>query len=227
MVLAGKVFIVREKYELSLLAEKLKDFKIESQLKVEETEFDIVTEVKDIVIGKTTLEGTFSFDSVFVIRHRGKSVAVPRTYEAPFTFDLLKDRTFLTIYDKKARANNVANEMSKAIFMSLGQVVEARIPPEVLKKYHEDNFEDTKIVFFDDVDIPNISKLSLYGSALGITSLYNEYLEHGKIWYAVIKSKKYGYVVGVTRNAVVTVFSRLDLPDFKQFIKNEILPLIA
>lgn len=227
MVLAGKIFLVRENYELSVLAEKLKTFRVEEEMTVEDTNFNLVSEVKDLSMGKTTLEGTFVFDQVFTVRHRGKSVAIPRTYEAPFTFDIYKNRLFLTVYEKKARANNIANEMSKAIFLSLGQVVEAKISPETMQKYHEDNFEDTKIIFFDDVDIPNISKLSLYGSALGVTSLYNEYLEHGKIWYTVIKSKKYGYVVGVTRNSVVTVFSRLDLPEFKLFVKSEILPLVT
>ncbi len=227
MVLAGKVFLVREKYELDVLAEKLKTFRIEEETKVEDTNFSLISEIKDLSIGKTTLEGTYSSDSVFVVRHRGKSIPIPRTYEAPFVFDLFRDRLFLTVYEKKSRANNVANEMSKALFLSLGEVVEARISPETLKRFHEDNFEDTKIIFFDDIDLPNISKLSLYGSALGVTSLYNEYLEHGKLWYTVIKSKKYGYVVGVTRNSVVTVFSRLDLPEFKLFIKNEILPLIG
>ncbi len=43
----------------------------------------------------------------------------------------------------------------------------------------------------------------------------------------MVKSQKYGYVVGVTRNCVVTVFSRTDLPDFKRYVRNEILPLIS
>jgi len=85
----------------------------------------------------------------------------------------------------------------------------------------------TKILFFDDIDLPNILKLSLYGEGLGATKLYNDYLGHGKIWYAVVKSAKYGYVVGVTRNCVVTVFSRTELPDFKRYVKQEILPLIS
>ena len=227
MVLAGKVFLIREKVDLGLLADKLKAYRVEQQTSVEEQSFELLSEVKDLSMGKGTLEATFSFDQVFVIRHRGKAIPVPRTYEAPFSFDTHKDRVFLTIYEKKTRANNIANEMSKALFMSLGQVVEARIDPETLKKFHEENFDDTKIIFFDDVDLPNISKLSLYGSALGVTNLYNEYLEHGKLWYTVIKSKKYGYVVGVTRNAVVTVFSRLEMPDFKTYIRGEIIPLIA
>ncbi len=227
MVLAAKVFLVREKYELDVLAEKLKTFRVEQDTKVEEVNFSLISEVQDLSVSRSTLEGTFVFDAVFVVRHRGKAVPIPRTYEAPFSFEVFKERLFLTICEKKSRANNIANEMSKALFLNLGQVVEARIKPETLKKFHEENFEDTKIIFFDDVDIPNISKLSLYGSSLGVTSLYNEYLEHGKLWYTVIKSKKYGYVIGITRNGVVTVFSRVDLPEFKTFIKSEIIPLIA
>ncbi len=227
MVLAGKVFLVKEKYELDVLAQKMKAFRIEKDESVEGQDFKLVSEVGDLVVGRNELEGTFSFDAVFVIRLRGNPVPVARTYEAPFKFDVYKDRLFLTVFDKKARANNIANELSKAVFLSLGQIVEARMEPETLKKFHEDNFDDTKIIFFDDVDIPNISKLSLYGSGLGVTSLYNEYLEHGKLWYTVVKSKKYGYVVGVTRNCVVTIFSRLELPEFKTYIRGEILPLVA
>ncbi len=227
MVLAGKVFLVRENYDMDLLAEKLKAFRLETETSVEGESFKLISEITDLTATKNNLEGTFSFDTVFVVRHRDKSTPVPRTYEAPFAFDIYKDRMFLTVYDKKNRANNVANEISKAVFLSLGQVVEARIEPDTLKKFHEANFDDTKIVFYDQVDLPNISKLSLYGAELGTTSLYNDYLTHGKLWYVVIKSKKYGYVVGVTRNSVVTCFSRLELPEFKSYIRGEIVPLIG
>jgi hypothetical protein len=227
LVLAGKVFLVRENYDMDLLAEKLKAFKIETETSVEEQEFKLVSEIRDLSAGKGTLEGTFTFDSVFVVRHRGKAVPVPRTYEAPFSFDQVKGRLFLTVYDKKNRANNIANEISKAVFLSLGQVVEARIDPETLKKFHEANFDDTKIIFFDDIDLPSIDKLSLYGAGLGSTSLYSDYLTHGKLWYIVIKSRKTGYVLGVTRNCVVTGFSRMDMSEFTSFIKTEIIPLIA
>ncbi|HYB44993.1 MAG TPA: hypothetical protein VEC92_00575 [Nitrososphaerales archaeon] len=227
MVLAGKVFLVRENYDMDLLAEKLKSFRLETETSVEGESFKLLTEISDLAAMKNNLEGVFSFDTVFVVRQRDKSTPVARTYEAPFAFDIHKNRMFLTVYDKKNRANNIANEISKAVFLSLGQVVEARIEPDTLKKFHEANFDDTKIVFYDQVDLPNISKLSLYGAELGTTSLYNDYLTHGKLWYVVIKSKKYGYVVGVTRNSVVTCFSRLEMPEFKSYIKGEIVPLIA
>ncbi len=227
MVLAGKVFLVRENYDMDVLAEKLKAFRVETETSVEGQEFKLVSEIRDLTVGKNSLEGMFSFDNVFVVRHRGKAVAVPRTYEAPFAFDVYKDRLFLTVYDKKNRANNVANEISKAVFLALGQVVEARIDPETMKKFHEQNFDDSKIVFYDDVDLPNISKLSLYGAELGLTSLYNEYLTHGKLWYIVFKSRKFGYVVGLTRNCVATGFSRMELADFKAFVKDQVFPLVT
>ncbi|HUI22943.1 MAG TPA: hypothetical protein VLY82_00950 [Nitrososphaerales archaeon] len=227
MVLAGKVFLVRENYELDTLTEKLKSFKIETETTVEEKEFKLLTEITDLSVGKGSLEGKFSFDTVFVIPHRGESVAVPRTFEAPFSFNMYKDRMFLTVYDKKNRANNIANEMSKAVFMSLGEVVEARIDPETLRRFHEANFEDSKVIFFSDVDLPNITKLSLYGAELGNTSLYSDYLTHGKLWYIVFKSKAYGYVLGLTRNCILTAFSRMELSEFKNFVNTQVFPLIA
>jgi hypothetical protein len=227
MVLAGKVFLVRENYDMDTLAEKLKAFRIETDTSVEEKEFKLISEITDLSAGKGSLEGKFSFDTVFIVPHRGEAVPVPRTYEAPFSFNMQKDRMFLTVYDKKNRANNIANEMSKAVFMSLGQVVEARIDPETLRKYHEANFDDTKVIFYSDVDIPNISKLSLYGAELGNTSLYSDYLTHGKLWYIVFKSKAYGYVFGLTRNCILTGFSKMEMSEFGSFIRAEILPLIA
>jgi hypothetical protein len=227
LVLAAKVFAVKEERNLPLVASKLKDFRLEQEVRIEGDTFTLLSEITDLDISKEYLEGTFAFDTVFQVKQHGKMIPVVRTYEAPFSFDLFGASMFLSVFDKKSRANNIANEMSKALFMSLGQIVEGRIQPETLKRFHEENFEETKILFFDDIDLPNISKLSLYGEGLGSTSLYNDYLSHGKIWYAVVKSQKYGYVVGVTRNCVVTVFSRTDLPDFKRYVKNEILPLVT
>ncbi len=227
MVLACKIFLVRESYDMDTLAEKLKAFRVETETSVEEQEFKLVTEVSDLTAAKSALEGNFSFDAVSVVRHRDRAVPVPRTYEAPFSFNVYKDRLFLTVYDKKTRANNAANEMSKAVFMSLGQVVEARIEPETLRKFHEANFQDTKVIFYSDVDLPNISKLSLYGAELGNTGLYADYLTHGKLWYIVFTSKAYGYVIGLTRNCIVTGFSKMELPEFKTFVGSQVFPLIA
>jgi hypothetical protein len=226
MVLAAKIFAVREEANLESIAMKLRGYRLEETYEEGDIRIPLLTEVKDLTLKANSLEGVFARDQILFLPHRGKVVPVPKTIEAPFIFSEHSGQILLTVLEKKERANNIANELSKIIFIIAGRIVEARISPNVLRKFHEDNFEDTKVIFFDDVDVPNVSKLSLYGSTLGNTALYNDYLNHGKIWYTVVKARKYGYVVGVTRNAVVTVFSRVEPSDFATYITNEVFPLI-
>ena len=227
MVLAGKVFLVREAVSLEELAEKLKGFKTEEEFEQDGRSFTLATEVRDLSFAADSLRGVFSWDQILSIYHRGGSVPTPRTFEAAFSFTPHEGRILLAVLEKKNRANSVANRLSKILFITAGRIVEGRILPEVLKRFHEENFDDTKVVFFDDVDVPNVGKLSLYGSELGNTSLYADYLSHGKLWYVVLKSKRYGYVVGVTRDCVVTVFSKAVREEFLDYIVNEVFPLIA
>jgi hypothetical protein len=114
------------------------------------------------------------------------------------------------------RLEKESMEIIKDVYNGLIKDKEAQ---EQIELFHEDNFEDTKIIFFDDVNLPNIKKLSLYGSDLRDTSLYVEHLKHGKIWYIVLKSKRHGSVVGVTRSGVVTIFSKATRDDFLGYVK--------
>lgn len=226
MVLAGKVFKIKEDVDLSTISGKLKGYRHEEEFIHGDETVTLVTEVGELVLGSDYLEGTFYQDLPFTVRHRGGERLVVKTLEAPFLFQVHRDRTLLIILEKKRTANNIANQLSKILFISTGGIVEAKIPPETLRRFHEANPEDTKVIFFDGVDIPNVDKLSLYGSQLADTALYNEYLTHGSIWYIVFKSRKYGIVAGVTRNSVVTAFSDVKPKDFIEYIKEEIFPLI-
>lgn len=226
MVLAGKIFVVEEDLDLQGIAAKLKGFK--SEEKLEDEDITLITEITDLRLVGDSLHGTFSQDQLIDVYHHGKRVHVPTTSEAPFFFVLRAQGggIALTVMDKKARANNIANQLSKILFITAGKIVEVRIEPARFERFHEDNFENTKIIFFDDVNLPNIKKLSLYGSDLGDTSLYVDHLKHGKIWYIVLKSKRYGSVVGLTRNGVVTIFSKASKDDFISYVKEEIIDLI-
>ena len=238
MVLAGKLFVVEEDVDADLqkIAAKLKGFQSEEKLKDNDKDISLITEIKDLRLIGDSLHGTFVQDQLLDVYHRGEKVRIPTTSEAPFFFveqqqtqkqeQAQKHRIVLTIMEKKARANNIANQLSKILFITSGKIVEVRIEPARFERFHEDNFEDTKVIFFDDVDLPNIKKLSLYGSALGNTSTYADHLKHGKIWYIVLKSKRHGTVVGVTRNGVVTIFSRATKDDFINYVREEIIGLI-
>ena len=242
MVLAGKLFVVEEDVDADLqkIAAKLKGFQSEEKLKDNDKDISLITEIKDLRLIGDSLHGTFVQDQLLDVYHRGEKVRIPTTSEAPFFFveeaqkeeqgqgqgQEQKGGIVLTIMEKKARANNIANQLSKILFITSGKIVEVRIEPARFERFHEDNFEDTKVIFFDDVDLPNIKKLSLYGSALGNTSTYADHLKHGKIWYIVLKSKRHGTVVGVTRNGVVTIFSRATKDDFINYVREEIIGLI-
>lgn len=62
-------------------------------------------------------------------------------------------------------------------------VVQGRISPETIEGFHARNHRDTKITLFDNVGVPNVEKLSLYGSNVVGTSLFDEYTRHGDLVY--------------------------------------------
>ena len=103
---------------------------------------------------------------------------------------------------------------------------EIRITSETLQELHESNPKATNLIWFDNVDIPGVDKLCLSGSGLADTGLYKDYLDHGMIWYVVFTSQQKGYTVGITRNSVITNFSKSTMEEFIQFVREDILKLV-
>lgn len=225
MVLAGKVFRLREKTDLSDIEIKLKNFRKVGDFNEENLRTKLVTEVRNLLLREDMLEGTYAEDKVFYTSFRGETIAMPRTIEIPFVFSKYKGIMLLVVMEKKLIANNLANRLSDIMYNASGYIMEVRITPEVLRIFHEKNPDNTKVIFFNDVDLPNISKLSLYGSELLNTSLYNEYINHGNIWYIVVTSR-FGSTVGITRNCIVTIFNNIDEKDFLKYVMGELFPLI-
>ena len=226
MVTAGKVFKLVEPTPLPDLASKLSGYRREESYEEGDYKFTLITDVTHLTPSENALTGVYSHDYITHVFHRGKTVPLPRTVEAMFRFAQHKERTFLTVVEKKRLANFVANRLSETIYEGAGHITEARIPPETLRDFHLKNPEDTKVTFFDNVDIPNVDKLSLYGPDLIGTSLFEEYGKHGDLWYIVARSKKHGYVVGVTRDVSVTIFNIVDKNKYLEYVEKEIYPLI-
>lgn len=226
MVTAGKVFKLVEPTPLPDLASKLSGYRREEEHEEGDYKFSLITEVVGLMPRENTLTGVYSHDYVTHVFHRGKTVPLPRTVEAMFSFTQHKEQVFLTVVEKKRLANFIANKLSGITYEKLGYIIEARIPPETLRGFHSKNPEDTKITFFDNVDIPNVNKLSLYGPDLVDTTLFEEYGKHGDLWYIVARSKEYGYVVGVTRDVSVTIFNIKDKNKYLEYVTKEIIPLV-
>jgi hypothetical protein len=234
VVLAAKIFKFKEDAGLDLIARKLKDFQEEEPYEREGKKIKLTTEVLDLKLQADTLSGVFSRDFVLSRYYKRGLVETVVTEEVPFWISRSKGRTFLVVLaPSKARGvrklltDFVANKFSEVLFIKSGAIVEGRITHESLRELHESNPKATKLIWFDDVDIPNIGKLALAGSGLADTKLYRDYLEHGKIWYVVFEIQRRGAVVGITRNCVVTMFSRMEWKDFIDYVLKDVLPIIS
>jgi hypothetical protein len=227
MVVAGKVFRLSEPLDVADIASRLEGYRVEEAYEEGDYKFTLLTEVVGLLPKGNMLRGIYSHDYVTQVFHRGKIMPTPRTVEAVFSFARHEGTTFLTIVEKKRVANFIANKLSGILFEKVGSVLEARIAPESLKQFHLKNPEDTKITFFDNVDIPNVNKLSLYGPDLINTSIFEDYGKHGDLWYVVARSKEYGYVVGITRDASVTIFNLGEKEPYLEYVAKEIYPLTA
>ena len=226
MVVAGKIFKLNDPLPIAEIAAKLDGYRTEETYEEGDYNFPVVSEVVGLLPKSKSVTGVYSHDYVLRVFHRGKEAPLPRTVEAMFSFVDFQGTIFLTVVEKKRVANFIANKLSEILFEKVGAILEARIPPETLREFHLQNREDTKITFFDNVDIPNVDKLSLYGPDLINTSLFEDYTKHGDLWYVVARSKATGYIVGITRDASVTIFNLGEKQRYLEYVNREIYPVI-
>lgn len=226
LVSVTKIFEFREEMSLAEVAKRLKDYSVQEIFSAEEKDLELLTEIKDLRVRKNQLRGLFSRDKVVMINQRGNILPIVKTIEAPLVIHELQGKTLLSVLQEKYFANSVASVLSQILFVTFGGIVEAQIPSATLQEFHERNPDATKVIFFDDVDVPNVDRLALYGSALKDSTLYEQYLSHGKIWYVVYTSRSRGLVIGLTRNCVVTCFSKIDEQELVDYVEDEIFGLI-
>ena len=234
MVLPAKIFKINEEADLGLIVGKLKDFREEERYQTEKGEnVNLLSDILDLKLKDDTVSGIFSKDFIRTRFYRRQLVETPVTEEAYFWIKPFQGKVFLIVSApsvargvKKLLTNYVANKLSKVLFIAPHSIVEGEISHDTLKQLHESNPQATKLIWFDQVDIPGVEKLCLAGSDLVDTALYRDYLEHGKIWYVVFETQKRGIVVGITRNCVVTLFSKSTVEEFTSYILTDLLPLI-
>ena len=72
MVLAGKLFKLEERIQLELIAEKLKDWKMERVEEYGEQEIKLMSEIRELDFRKDLLWGIYSEDKVIPTTYRGE-----------------------------------------------------------------------------------------------------------------------------------------------------------
>jgi hypothetical protein len=234
LVLPVKVFEITEDVDFGFLVQKLKNFREEEAYRIESgQEISLVTEILDLKVESEVISGVFSKDFVGASFYKRELVETPGTEEAPFWIVSYDKRKFLIVLApsvargvKKLLTGTVANKLSRVLFIQIGAIVEVNIPNEVLRELHESNPAATKLIWFDNVDIPGIEKLCLAGPGIADTALYRDYLKHGQIWYVVFEAQRRGIVIGITRSCTVTLFSKSTIGDLIKYIQQDILKLI-
>ena len=234
MVLPAKIFEINDEISLGLIVQKIKDFREEDAYETSSGEdVKLITEILDLSLNEDLVSGVFSADFIQRRYYRRKLIESPVTEEANFWFIRFINRIFLIVIApsvargvKKLLSNHVANRLSKILFITPRSIVETKISHETLKEMHESNPEATRLIWFDQVDIPGIEKLCLAGSDLVDTQLYQDYLSHGQIWYVVFEIQKRNLTIGITRNSVVTLFSKSTKNDLLVYVREDLLNLI-
>ncbi len=224
MVLTFKVFEVVEKTDLTTIALKLKNYKMVEVEEVNGKEVEVGFEVTNLREKGGSLLGNFVESFIVSLNYRGVDFRAPVSVSTFFEFYGYDGRLLLIVAAKKLRANRVASIFSTILSARKDAILEAWIPAETLKALHEERPGSAKVIFFDNVKLPGVDKLSLYGEQLADTTLYNEYLRLGKIWYVVFEAEE-GMVIGLTRNCVVTFFSKIDEDSALKYVKEKIIPL--
>ncbi len=221
MPTAGKIFRYREDLSLEEINEKLEGYEVSIG---SEEGIPLITDIPTLRLSEDELEGLYRYDGVVIHRHRSGLQVTPMTTDAPFIFKHKEGEIFVIIIAKKVVANKVANELSKILHGEVGAIVEVMINPRAVEHFYEAG-EGTKVLFLDEMTIPNMKKLAMYGENVLQTNLFGEYSEDGEPWYVVVKTKT-GYTAGLVRDAAVTVFNLVDMLTFLSFLEESIFPLI-
>jgi hypothetical protein len=227
MVLPVKVFEVRGLEGNPL--DKLIGWR-ETQGVEGEDDLQLVTEIIETEDKEGVVSGIFTKDFYREHTYRRRVVSAPQTEEAPFWILNHNDRHFLVVMAPSV-ARGVKKLLSNHVAVALGSILnadvrESKITHETLQRLHESNPQATNLIWFDNVDLPGVDKLCLSGQGLADTGMYKEYIDHGMIWYVVFTTQPKGYTIGITRNVVITNFSKTTEEEFIDFVRDDILKLI-
>jgi len=223
-----KSFVAAEPLSVEEVAAKLRGYGIYEAVEVGGREVQVGFGVPELRLERGELVGRFEESFVATLRYRGEELQVPVTVQTEFRFQEVGGRLFLTVAARKARANRVASRLSAAVAAGRrrGVFLEALIPEGAFRGLYESRPQSVRVVVFTDVRLPDVGKLTLYGSQLASSGLYSEYLRLGRVWYVVFETER-GHVVGLTRNCIVTFFSRVDPEEAYEYVRSSILPLAA
>ena len=228
MPVSAKIFLHQETIPLEEAAERLNGWNEEETFEAAPgKDYTLLTNIMEVEHNDEELSGIYAYDLVATHIWRGEVSYTPFTTTAPFIFTEQDDQKFLIVLAPKSVANRVANKLSMILHGAHGVIIEPVIQTASFDKF-QSGTEATNIMLFDDIDIPNIDKATLYGGDGGNvqqTDLYGNFTSHGRPWYMVARTKVRGWTVGIVRDATIVVFNTVSIEAFVEFLKEKIFPM--
>lgn len=154
---------------------------------------------------------------------RGEEIKVPVSLTIEFSFIEYDKRQFLIVYAGKRRADRLAVRFSEILYDRRDVIVEVYIPPEKMRSLYLDKVGEVRIVILDNLRIPGLSKITLFGKDLKDSDAFMDYLKKGRESYVVYRDEE--GVFGVSRMGQIIAFSRIDLETLESYLREKIIPL--
>jgi len=223
MPIGGKLFKYREPVDfdkvLELLAEYNESYMVNG--------YEITERFEASVEDTGEIVGYYYYDVMHEYIHHTDSIYAPETKVVIFYLWTQGEVSYLLIVAPKIVANKTAQKFVE-ILEAVGDLTEARLSGEVLREYAEAH-EKTSIAFFDNIDLVNMEKATLYageGGHVAQTTLWGDYLSHGIPWYIMGREKSHGYTVGLVRDGSVCIFNNIDPRIYYEFVKDEVIDMV-
>lgn len=228
MPTAGKLFLYVEDLSLEKIHEALDGWSESLEYDDENLQTTLITDIvnlSDVDEDSTDLSGVIRGDGVEMMHHRTGPRHVAYTTSTRFQFFSQDGRNYVILMAAKQTANNVANKLSLILHDEVAAITVPKLNPRKLREFCEGS-EAIKVLLFDDMDIPNMEKATLYGPNITQVNLYGQFVDSGQYRYSVSKLKD-GYTVGIVADASVCIFNTLDTTqDYIDFVKANIVPMV-
>ncbi len=170
-----------------------------------------------------TVWGVVEESFISRMEFRGEEIRVPVSLTIEFSFIEYDKRQFLIVYAGKRRADRLAVRFSEILYDRRDVIVEVYIPPEKMRTLYLDKVGEVRIVILDNLRIPGLSKVTLFGKDLKDSDAFMDYLKKGRESYVVYRDEE--GVFGVSRMGQIIAFSRIDSETLESYLREKIIPL--
>ena len=225
MPTTGKLYLYTPKYEAQDMVKKLENYNKETRETYGAEDIALGTRIMDVKVSHERVMGLYEKDAVDVKKYRGEDRAAPYTQSAKFIFFCDEERPYLVVLGNKGLADTIANELSILLHEQTGHILEPILNLRGIRELYESG-EATKVIFFDDVEIPNLDKATIYGTNLIQTDFYGRFIDVGNPWWVIYKHRATELVVGIHKKALVCIFSSCTDDEYLEYVTDNVIPLV-